>query len=116
MKMTLLCRSESFTFKSYGFAFRSYCFHSFTFHLTTSTVCFVNLLQFCCGSMMLEGGFQVLFAGEDRETMPSLNLRRQQVCLPATTPTKVPDLMDLVLTWLGYRRKRGIQLLFGCLN
>ncbi|KAM0052342.1 hypothetical protein Hdeb2414_s0007g00247141 [Helianthus debilis subsp. tardiflorus] len=53
MKMTLLCRSESFTFKSYGFAFRSDCFYSFTFHLTASTVCFV----FCCGSMMLEGGF-----------------------------------------------------------
>ncbi|KAF5780521.1 hypothetical protein HanXRQr2_Chr11g0472791 [Helianthus annuus] len=96
MKMTLLCRSESFTFKSYGFAFRSDCFYSFTFHLTASTVCFV----LCCGSMMLEGGFQVLFAGEDRETMPSLNLRRLQVSLPATTPTKVQDLMDTILKYL----------------
>ncbi|KAM0046089.1 hypothetical protein Hdeb2414_s0009g00311841 [Helianthus debilis subsp. tardiflorus] len=51
MKMTILCRSESFTFKSDGFEFRSDCFYSFTFHLTASTVCFV-----------VAGGFQVLFA------------------------------------------------------
>ncbi|KAM0067360.1 hypothetical protein Hdeb2414_s0002g00060161 [Helianthus debilis subsp. tardiflorus] len=67
MKITMLCRSEfssyihsftfrseSFTFKSDGFAFRSDCFYSFTFHLTASTVFFVLLLLFCCGSMMLE--------------------------------------------------------------
>ncbi|KAF5798623.1 hypothetical protein HanRHA438_Chr07g0305211 [Helianthus annuus] len=55
-------RSESFTFKYDGFGFRFDCFYRFTFHLTASTVCFVKLLLlFCCGSMMLEGGFQVFF-------------------------------------------------------
>ncbi|KAM0010590.1 putative alpha-mannosidase [Helianthus debilis subsp. tardiflorus] len=62
MKMTLLCRSESFTFKSYGFAFRSDCFYSFTFHLTASTVCFVG----ACVRNVLDSVVQALLEDKNQ--------------------------------------------------
>ncbi|KAJ0433635.1 hypothetical protein HanRHA438_Chr17g0814341 [Helianthus annuus] len=48
--------------------------------------------------------------------MTSLNLRRLQVSLPATTPTKVPDLTDLVfdgykLVYLDPAKSRLMSLL-----